>query len=158
MAEKKKKIEKLNPVFEIFHLKQIKNEKDVSHLKTTTVNMPDVAADFLYPEIGNEDREILCVLCLNVKNEIIAFHRCHVGSLNASIIHPREIYKTAILNNASSIIIAHNHPSGNTAPSSEDIDVTKRIEHAGDILGIPLLDHLIIGDNQFLSLNEKGFL
>ena len=78
------------------------------------------------------------------------------GSLNSSIVHPREIFKRAVLQNAASIIICHNHPSGDPTPSQEDINTTKRIYDAGKILGIELLDHVIIGDNKYTSLKEKG--
>ena len=80
------------------------------------------------------------------------------GSLSASIVHPREVYKAAILHNAASIILAHNHPSGSPSPSREDIAVTERILKAGKILDIPLLDHVIIGDPRFVSLKEKGII
>ena len=108
--------------------------------------------------IGSEDREVLLVLCLNTKNDVVAIHRCHVGSLNSSIVHPREVFKSAILNNAASIIISHNHPSFNCSPSSEDIEVTKRIQEAGILLGIELLDHIIVTPSTFLSLKEKGYM
>ena len=89
----------------------------------------------------------------------MGLHRAHVGSLNASIVHPREVMKCAILNNAASIIVGHNHPSGDPTPSREDIEVTKRLAEAGKILGIDVLDHVIVtytGKN--VSLKEKGYL
>ena len=108
--------------------------------------------------IGSEDREVLLVLCLNTKNDVVAIHRCHVGSLNSSIVHPREVFKSAILNNTTSIITSHNHPSFNCSPSSVDIEVTKRIQEAGILLGIELLDHIIVTPSTFLSLKEKGYM
>jgi len=95
---------------------------------------------------------------LDVKNQPTAINVCHIGSLNASIVHPREVMKTAIMSNSASIIVAHNHPSGKPEPSQEDIDVTKRLAEAGKILGIELMDHLIIGEDTFISLKEKGYL
>lgn len=83
--------------------------------------------------IGNDDREVFFVMCLNTKNHVVAVHRCHVGSLNASIVHPREVFKSAILNNTASIIVAHQYPSGDTTPSMEDINVTKRLFEAGEV-------------------------
>lgn len=77
------------------------------------------------------------------------------GNLNSSIVHPREIFKRAVLNNAASIICMHNHPSGDPTPSQNDIDITKRIDEAGELMGIPLLDHVIIGDGTYISLKEK---
>lgn len=86
-------------------------------------------------------------MCLDVKNQPTAMSVCHIGSLNASIVHPREVMKTAVLSNATSIIVLHNHPSRQATPSPEDIDVTKRLVHACDIMGIDLLDHLVVGDD-----------
>lgn len=104
------------------------------------------------------DRENLIVLILNTKNAVTNINTVSTGSLNSSIVHPREVFKPAILGNGASIIIAHNHPSGDPTPSNEDINVTKRICEAGKILGIELLDHIIIGDDTYISLKEKGML
>ena len=91
---------------------------------------------------------------------INAVHRCHVGSLNASVVHPREVFKSCILNNGASLIVAHQHPSGDPTPSREDLEVTKRLKEAGNILGIELLDHIIIGgnSNKSKSLKEQGYI
>ncbi|ATP79342.1 TPA_asm: DNA repair protein RadC [Listeria monocytogenes] len=98
-------------------------------------------------------------MCLNTKNNVVAVHRCHVGSLNSSIVHPREVFKSAILNNVASVILAHQHPSGDIKPSMEDINVTKRLVEAGKLLGIEVLDHLIVNsDNSFTSLKERGYI
>lgn len=103
-----------------------------------------------YPE------ENLWLLTLDAKNNITGIFTVSTGSLNASIVHPREVFKRAVLQNAASIIICHNHPSGDPTPSPEDISTTKRIYNAGQILGIELLDHIIIGDNRYTSLKERG--
>ncbi|AQQ55573.1 JAB domain-containing protein [Planococcus lenghuensis] len=116
------------------------------------------ATSFIQALIGDEDREVFLVLCLSMKNHVIAVHRCHVGSLNASIVHPREVFKSAILNNAASILVAHNHPSGDCQYSPEDIDVSKRLEEAGNLLGIELLDSIIVSPSNSLSLKEKGVI
>lgn len=100
--------------------------------------------------------ENLWLITLDTKNNITGIFTVSTGSLNSSIAHPREIFKRAVLQNAASIIICHNHPSGDPAPSREDINTTKRIYDAGKILGIELLDHVIIGDNKYTSLKEKG--
>jgi len=106
---------------------------------------------------GNEyAEENLWLITLDTKNNITGIFTVSTGSLNASIVHPREIFKRAVLQNAASIIICHNHPSGDVTPSQEDINTTKRIYEAGKILGIELLDHVIIGDNKYTSLKEKG--
>ncbi|SDM34985.1 RadC-like JAB domain-containing protein [Psychrobacillus sp. OK028] len=93
-------------------------------------------------------------MCLYVKNQPTAINVCHIGSLDASILHPREVMKTAIMSNSASIIVAHNQPIGRTEPSQEDIEVTKRLVEAGKIIGIELIEHLLIGDDnhQYISL------
>lgn len=106
-------------------------------------------------ELSKKTQEHFVVLSLNTKNVVIGVHTLHIGTVNASIVHPRDVFQRAILNNATSIIICHNHPSGDLTPSQEDIDVTKRIQASGDLLGIEMLDHIIIGDG-FLSLKEGG--
>ena len=104
------------------------------------------------------DREHLVLITLDTKNVTTSITTISIGSLNTSIVHPREVFKTAILSNAASIILAHNHPSGDSTPSKEDINITDRIKESGKILGIDLLDHLIIGDDSYISLKEKGIL
>ena len=104
------------------------------------------------------DREQFIIACLNTKNEPTNISVVSVGSLNKAIVHPREVFKTAILSNASSIMAFHNHPSGDTTPSDQDIQLTNRLYEAGELLGIKVLDHLIIGDGSFTSLKEKGYL
>lgn len=105
------------------------------------------------------DREQLYLICLNAKCEIQAVHLVSIGSIDTSVVHPREVFKAAILNNAHSILVAHNHPSDNLEPSRADINITKRLKETGDIIGIPLLDHLIVGsDGRYFSLKEEGYL
>jgi DNA repair protein RadC len=101
-------------------------------------------------------KEHLRVIMLNTKNCVISTEDVSVGSLNASIVHPREVFCEAIRKHAASIIICHNHPSGDPTPSNEDISITKRLKECGKIIGIELLDHLIIGDGIFISLKDKG--
>lgn len=148
---------KFNPIFEIVRIKQEVRENHEA-TEVYKVRSPQDCGMLALDLIGSEDREVLLVLCLNTKNDVVAIHRCHVGSLNSSIVHPREVFKSAILNNAASIIISHNHPSFNCSPSSEDIEVTKRIQEAGILLGIELLDHIIVAPSTFLSLKEKGYM
>ncbi|KKI91503.1 DNA repair protein RadC [Bacillus sp. SA1-12] len=98
-------------------------------------------------------------MCLNTKNRIVAVHRCHVGGLNASLVVPREVFKSAILNNSASIIVSHQHPSGDVNPSREDLDVTKHLVECGKILGIEVLDHIIVNDKaNYFSMKEKGYV
>lgn len=146
----------LQKVKEIVRIKQVfsKGEKERENIKS-----PEHAALIAKSYIGDEDREVFLVLVLNTKNQLNAVHRCHVGSINASIAHPREIFKAAILNNGASIIVAHNHPSYDPQPSNEDIQVTRRLQEAGSLLGIELLDSLIVTDtSKYVSLKEKGYL
>ncbi len=122
-----------------------------------TVRSPQDAAAYLMPDMISLSQEHFVVLFLDVKNQIIHKKTIFIGGLNASIVHPREIFREAVKRSAASIICAHNHPSGVPTPSPEDIEVTKRIQEAGFIIGIELLDHIIIGDHQFTSLKEKGY-
>lgn len=123
-----------------------------------TISSPQDVADYLMEILSLEQQEKFYCLYLNTKNQIIYEKTVFIGSLNASIVHPREVYKEAIKQSAASIIVAHNHPSGDPTPSREDIQVTQRLVSAGEILGIECLDHLIIGDGQFVSLKEKGYI
>lgn len=122
------------------------------------IRSPQDANELLSKFLGLVDREHFLVMCLDTKNQPTCIQTVHIGSLNSSIVHPREVFKTAILSNSASIIVAHNHPSNVTTPSSEDIEVTNRLKEAGTIIGIDLLDHLIICEDSFLSLNEKGYI
>ncbi|WP_252098381.1 RadC family protein, partial [Bacillus thuringiensis] len=97
-------------------------------------------------------------LYLNTKNQVIHRQTIFIGSLNTSIVHPREVFKEAFRRAAASIICLHNHPSGDPTPSREDIEVTKRLVECGQIIGIEVLDHIIIGDHKFVSLKEKGHI
>ena len=126
--------------------------------KDRSIKSPEDGYNLFKQFLGELDREYFVVMCLDVKNQPTAINVCHIGSLNSSIVHPREVMKSAILSNACSVIVAHNHPSGNPTPSPEDISVTKRLKEAGELMGIDLLDHLIIGDEDFISLKEKGYL
>jgi len=103
-------------------------------------------------------QEVLKLIMLDTKNNIIGIKDVFKGSLNTSIVHPREIFKEAIKKSSSSIIICHNHPSGDPTPSKEDINITIRLKECSKIMGIDLLDHLIIGKDQYVSLKEKGII
>jgi DNA repair protein RadC len=140
---------KLETVFEIVKIKQVTTERLV------TVRSPKDAGIFLQDEIGDYANEVLYVLCFDTKMRIVALHKVSEGALNSAIVHPREIFKSAILNNAGSIIIAHNHPSYCEKPSQEDLEITQRIASAGQILGIELLDHLIVTPERHYSIKEK---
>lgn len=142
--------------------KRVVLEKEVS------MNCPDLSVIIRSPEdvanvgknfmrIHEEPEEYMYMLCLNTKNRIIGVFEISHGTVNSSVVGVREIFQKALLVNAVNIILMHNHPSGDPKPSNEDIAVTKRIVNAGDLLGVQLLDHIIIGD-QYVSLKEKGYL
>ncbi|PWE73869.1 DNA repair protein RadC [Bacillus cereus] len=126
--------------------------------KERRIKSPEDASILLKQFLGEVDREYFIVLCLDTKNQPTAINVCHIGSLNASIVHPREVLKPAIISNAASIIVAHNHPSNDPTPSREDIEVTKRLAEAGKIIGVELLDHVIVCSDSFVSLKEKGYI
>ena len=137
----------------------IKMVKESSFLyQTRTISSPKDAYEMIKEQLEGLDREQFIIACLNTKNEPTNISVVSVGSLNKAIVHPREVFKTAILSNAASIMAFHNHPSGDTDPSQQDIQLTNRLYEAGELLGIKLLDHLIIGDGTFTSLKEKGYL
>ena len=119
---------------------------------------PTDVAILLTPEMKFLTVEHLMVLLLNTKNVVIAIETVSIGSLNTSILSPREVFKSAIRKSSASIILVHNHPSGDTNPSMEDIAATERIKECGKILGIELLDHIIIGDLKYISLKDKGYM
>jgi len=106
-------------------------------------------------ELKNMEQECCCVLNLSSKNNLISSEIVTLGLLNSCLMHPREIFKQAIIKNASAIVLLHNHPSGDPTPSKEDIKITKNMIEAGKIIGIDVLDHIIVG-NTFLSMREEG--
>ncbi|WP_195932518.1 JAB domain-containing protein [Turicibacter sanguinis] len=137
----------------------IKMVKESSFLyRTRQILSPNDAYEMIKEQLEGLDREQFIIACLNTKNEPTNISVVSVGSLNKAIVHPREVFKTAILSNAASIMAFHNHPSGDTTPSDQDIQLTHRLVEVGELLGIKLLDHLIIGDSSFTSLKEKGYL
>ncbi|WP_067727829.1 RadC family protein [Oceanobacillus damuensis] len=126
--------------------------------KERSVKSPEDGYKLMKLFLADKDREHFIVASLDIKNQPVSINVCHIGSLNASIVHPREVMKSAILSNAASIIVGHNHPSGLPEPSKEDIGVTRRLAEAGKIIGIDVLDHIIVGDESFISLKEKSYI
>lgn len=123
-----------------------------------SITKPDVAADIFRNYMDNfcsTDRENFVVMFLNTKMRIVGISTAHVGSLDASIVHPREIYTEALLHKAASIIVCHNHPSGDPTPSREDFSMTTILQEAGDLLQIPVLDHIILGEERFYSMKKN---
>jgi DNA repair protein RadC len=105
-----------------------------------------------------EAREIFVAILLSARNTVIGIETISVGSLNASIVHPREVFQPAVAQSAASLILAHNHPSGNPDPSDDDLALTRRLVSVGDLMGIPIVDHLIVAGGGFLSLKQQGYL
>lgn len=123
-----------------------------------TIRSPEDVAKLMMEELRYLTQEHFVCLFLNTKNQVIAQTTVFIGSLNSSIVHPREVFKEAIRKSSASVICLHNHPSGDPTPSKEDIEVTKRLMGAGQIIGIDVLDHVIIGDGHYISLKEKGLI
>ncbi|HBG15861.1 MAG TPA: hypothetical protein DDW93_03700 [Firmicutes bacterium] len=119
---------------------------------------PQEVARFLMPRLRFLDQENFITIHLNTKNRFITSETITIGTLDASLVHPREVFKAAIRQSSASLILAHNHPSGDPRPSKEDLNLTRRLKEAGDLLGIPILDHLIIGNNKYYSMKEEGTL
>ena len=134
--------------------KRLSSFSDGRKLKIQTAK--DVAK-LIMPEMAHLKKEQLRGVYIDSRNKIIKQETIFTGSLNASIIHPREIFAIALAESAAGLILAHNHPSGDPMPSDEDIEATKQIIEAGKILGIEVLDHIIIGNKRYVSLREKGY-
>jgi DNA repair protein RadC len=145
----------------ILTVKQVKESGKLYELDTKVVRSPQDAEKIIQTvlDLNSEAKEKFGILTLNTKNEVNGIHVLFIGSLNSSIVHPRDVFQACLLNNAASFVAFHNHPSGNPDPSKEDIAVTKRLDEAGKILGIECLDHIITGsEGRFVSLKEKGYL
>ncbi|HET6349472.1 MAG TPA: DNA repair protein RadC [Candidatus Krumholzibacteria bacterium] len=128
-----------------------------SRTSGSSIRAPRDIARMFMDEMKDYDREHFKAAFLNTKNRVIRVVTVSIGSLNASIVHPREILKPAIAASAASIILVHNHPTGDPTPSREDIEFTRRFAKCGDLIGIELLDHIVIGSDRFQSLKEAGY-
>jgi len=122
------------------------------------ISSPQDAADYFMPQLRFMDREVFKCLYLNRKGHSLFSETISIGGLSSSIVHPREVFKSALKKSAASVILCHNHPSGDPTPSKEDIEITKRISEAGTLLGIEVLDHLIIGDGIWKSISQLGLM
>ncbi len=130
--------------------------RKLEHLDRFT--SPRQVFDYFHHEFRDSRKEYFLTLLLDGKNRIIRRVQVSQGSLNQSIVHPREVFVPAVKESAAAIILVHNHPTGDPAPSSEDIAITRRLREAGDIMGIKVLDHIIIGDGEYVSFVERGLL
>jgi DNA repair protein RadC len=124
----------------------------------TVIRDPKDAANLVMEEMRSLDREHFNSILLNTKNHVIGIDKVSIGTLNSSQVHPRELFRNAIKKSAATIILVHNHPSGNPEPSRDDIEMTNRIKDAGSVIGIEILDHIIIGDGIYTSFRERGLM
>jgi len=122
------------------------------------IHTPDDVAAMLLPRFRYEPREHFLAVLLSTKNHVLKTAVISIGSLNASIVHPRELFREAINARAAAVILVHNHPSGDPSPSPEDAALTRKLAEAGELLDIPVLDHIVLGDGKYISLKEKGIL
>jgi len=126
--------------------------------KKILLDSPKAVADYLRGKIGREKKEHFFILCLDARNNLIKINNVAIGTLNANLVHPREVFKEAIRSLSVQVILAHNHPSGDLIPSKEDIKVTKDLVAAGKIIGIDVLDHIIVSSSGFCSLKERNLI
>jgi DNA repair protein RadC len=132
-------------------------EDAISHESRSVRNASD-AAQVARAFLQGADRETFIAILLNTKHKVLGVNLVSIGGLDSAPVHPREVYKPAILAGAKSVIVAHNHPSGDPEPSNEDVAISGQLKRAGEIVGIPLLDHVVVGDTGHVSLCEKGLL
>ncbi len=140
----------------VIRLQMVK--ETIEYYGTKKVRSPADVEEVVRTFIGHADRELFLALNLSTANNITSIHVISIGSLNQSIVHPRECFKTAMLSNADSVIFAHNHPSGEVIPSSEDKQITTKLKECGQLLNIRVLDHVIVGDTGYFSFQENALL
>jgi DNA repair protein RadC len=126
--------------------------------KKPLIKTPEEVVKLIKGKLAGKKEEHFLALFLNTRGHVIKTVEISVGSLDASIVHPREVFREAMAASAASLVLAHNHPSGEPEPSAEDIQLTKRLTEVGELVGIEVLDHVIVGDNSFISLKRKGLL
>jgi len=129
-----------------------------SAIEADHISSPGDGAKVLSPLLRDKSHEVFIVALLNTKNRLIKIVQIAEGSLTSAVVHPREVFAPAVVSHAACILVAHNHPSGDPYPSTEDRNLTHALEEAGSVLGIPLLDHLVIGDGRYFSFKENGDL
>ena len=139
----------------------VKDSSRPATMEKTIISSKDIyllATKTLQAYFSGHDREEFIIIGLDGKNRLQFLNSVSMGCLTSSIVHPREVFKPAILGNASALILCHNHPSGDPTPSQEDISITSKLVAAGELLGIKILDHVIIGDDRFISFADKGLI
>lgn len=120
------------------------------------LSSPKDAASTFMTLLQDEPAEVFAMLCLSTKHRVIAYHEVSRGTLDSTLVHPREVFKAAILANANAIVVCHCHPSGDPSPTLDDLEVTRRLVATGDLLGIAVLDHIVVGDGRYYSFKEGG--
>lgn len=150
----KNRIYSLLPIYST----KLVREASFSFAARSQLKSPDQAAEILVDYYKEHDREEFVTLLLDTANTVTGMVRISMGGLAASIVEPRQVFKTAMLSNAAALILSHNHPSGNAEPSREDIRVTRQLVEVGKIMGIPVHDHVIVAENGYTSLAERGLI
>jgi len=135
-----------------------KREELEPELKNFDIKDPEAVVKAVRAGIKDKAKEYFKLILLNHRNKIVGISTISIGTLNASLVHPREVFKDAIKHSAASIVLAHNHPSGDPEPSEDDLTITKRLTEAGKIFGVEVIDHIIIGKDRFFSFKEKGII
>lgn len=150
---KRVRLKGIRPVFTNI----VVREDAPAYLETTRFTSAQQVYE-LFKDLQFETKEHFMALHLDGKNRIACYELVSIGNLNQAIVHPREVFKSALLSSAAAILLIHNHPSGDVTPSREDLEITKRLKEAGEILGIKVLDHLIIGEEKYYSFADWGVL
>jgi len=141
----------------VYKLKLVQSSR--RSVKVEIINTAEAAAHVFSTYLKGEDREHFVLLMLDLKKRVIGIHTVSIGTLTQTVVHPREVFKAAILANAHAIIVGHNHPTGDATPSVADLDVTRELISAGEILRIPVLDHIIVGHNgKYISFLDEGLI
>lgn len=152
----------MTKAIEIFTLRYVKEQSVpyMDYMKANHATSPDKVAEIMNDVFNIEElpEEHTFLLCLNTKNHITNISEVSHGTINASLVRPADVFKRALVANANAIILVHNHPSGDISPSQDDVAVTNRLRDCGDMLGVPVLDHIIIGHDRYYSFKEKGLL
>lgn len=130
----------------------------IGHEAELNFNDPQTIADYYMEDLRHEDQEVMYLLCLSSKGSLLKKEIISRGTINSTVINPREIFVSALSHRAACVILMHNHPSGDPTPSQEDISVTRKIQRCGQMLGIELLDHIVVGDHRFVSLKMEGLM
>ena len=144
---------KIKACFELGKRKELEVEnRDIDYKDSKSM------AEALRASFKDKSKEHFKLILLNTRNKVIGIPTISIGTLNANLVHPREVFKEAIIHNTVSVILMHNHPSGDTEPSEDDLDITKRLVESGKILGIEVLDHIIVAKNSYFSFKEKGLI